>query len=68
LEETFINSFQKALNWGLVNKHQINHNTNPLIDIDTYLNKHIHYELDENKIKAMELFLELIKDIDIQTS
>ncbi len=61
LPETFINSFNQALKFGLDNRTQLISELKELnvyhTDISDYLNHHIKFNYDAEKQKALKLFL-----------
>jgi len=66
LTQTFINEFNKALNFGLQNIQQVvKLNTHRLekcnFDLYYYLTKNISYDLTDNKLDAMKLFFDYQK-------
>lgn len=67
LPEQFLNDFESALSWGVEHKQgSVSLATNLIIseeELHIYLDKAIHYPLDDEKHKGMELFLSKLKKI-----
>ena len=67
LPDVFLNEFNEALKYGLDNRSiliaELTKKSNYLTNIDTYLNQQIKYDFDSEKKKAMNLFLEYMKEL-----
>ena len=63
LESSFVNQFSEALNAGLENKEKAitdwQKKENSSIDLKSYLNDAISYDLNESKKLALKTFLDL---------
>ncbi|RLD58080.1 MAG: hypothetical protein DRJ01_13045 [Bacteroidetes bacterium] len=70
LDKQFVNNFNKSLQFGLeniqsvINNFKQNHKEFCDFNIDEYFHKNISYNLDKEKLKGMELFLDLAKQIE----
>lgn len=68
LPEAFIKEFSESLAFGIANKEKaaaewaLKAGAN--IDLKEYFEKHISYELDDKKRKALDLFLRLVAQLD----
>lgn len=61
LDESFVNDFNKANEFGLKNLDKVvKQNPFEVYDLHTYYTKCINFDLDENKKKGLELFLQKI--------
>lgn len=60
LPEEVVDSFSRAIEFGMQNKEKLidELRTNQDIDIAAYLNEHIDYDFDVEKHKSLDLFLE----------
>lgn len=66
LSSAFIESFNAALAYGVENTNEVVKKLNPLqngFDFHTYLTQNLNYHLDEQKRKAMELYLSLRSEL-----
>ncbi len=64
LPEDFIRDFNQGNAMGLEKIDEIvAANPYPLYDLKKYYKLHLSYQLDEAKIKGMQRFLEVIKDL-----
>ena len=65
LSESFINKFNKSLEWGISNINNINPNYPSLSNefIRDYLKNNIEYHFDEEKNKGMNLFFKYMKTL-----
>lgn len=64
LPEDFIQNFNMANKVGLDNLDAvIRENPYPTYDMNTYFTSNISYTIDEDKLKAMRLFLKLMKEL-----
>lgn len=64
LPTSFVQAFNQALGQGVAQIPQLMyllHSPDPSFDLEGYFTRHISYELDAEKRKAMELFLEAFK-------
>lgn len=60
----FLQKFNNALKFGIENRKDIiaeNQSKYPLINVSEYLLNNISYDLDENKMKGMKLFLNYLE-------
>ncbi|MCK5822633.1 MAG: menaquinone biosynthesis protein [Bacteroidales bacterium] len=70
LDKQFVDNFNNSLKFGIeniqsvINNFKQNHKEFNNFNIDEYFRKNISYNLDENKLKGMELFLDLAKQIE----
>jgi len=63
LPEDFIQQFNEANAVGLKNIDKvIEENRNDVYDLKKYFTKNISYKLDEEKLKGMEMFLEMMEE------
>lgn len=69
LDKQFVDNFNNSLKFGIENIQSViynfkqNHKELNNFNIDEYFNKNISYNLDKEKLKGMELFLNLSKQI-----
>jgi chorismate dehydratase len=62
----FIDSFNEALSYGLSHRYEVIRSLSayPNFDLEDYLMNKIDYDLDTDKRKALEMFLELVEKLD----
>lgn len=71
LDKQFVDNFNKSLKFGVENIKSVidnfkqNHKELNNFNIDEYFNKNISYNLDKEKLKGMDLFFDLAKQINI---
>jgi chorismate dehydratase len=69
ISNLFIEKFEQALQEGLLQKNEViqayNHLNNDYFNVKNYLENNIQYQLDDEKIKGLNLFLSLMKDSKI---
>ena len=67
LPQDFIDAFNEALKYGVDNREtliqQLNEERQYKTDVSDYLTNCISYELNEDKHRALSLFLQYIKDL-----
>ncbi|MBE9466718.1 MAG: menaquinone biosynthesis protein [Bacteroidetes bacterium] len=69
LDKQFVDNFNNSLKFGVkniksaINDFRENHKEYNNFNIEEYYNKNISYNLDEKKLKGMQLFLDLAKQI-----
>ncbi len=67
IDTQVLNAFEEALQLGLKEKNKVIKDCQPLFgdsfDVAHYLNTNIQYDLDEEKMKGLELFYEYLKSL-----
>jgi len=68
LDDKFLNLFNEAITFGINNKEfaiqEWSEKLPAKVNVREYLEKSISYELDEPKLKALNLFLNLVKELN----